>query len=178
MHLRQICILVCSLTFAGGATAQSAEPTPMHQHPAAGLVTTPADAAKPGEQLITLPPDPRERVRFPPEVRHHTLANMRDHLTALQEIDEALGRADYQAAGKLAEERLGMSSMERHGAHQMAKFMPDGMQKIGTEMHHAASRFAIEAQTAAATGDVRPALAALGQVMHQCVACHTSYRVQ
>jgi hypothetical protein len=177
MRTRETCAALLVAAFSAGAAAQSAEPLQMHQHsPAAQLLNT--EPAKPAEQLVTLPPDPRERVRFPAEVRHHTLANMRDHLSALQEIDDALGRADYQHAAEVAEQRLGMSSMALHGAHELAQFMPDGMQKIGSEMHHAASRFAIEAQTAAATGDARPALAALSQVMRQCVACHGAYRVQ
>jgi hypothetical protein len=177
MRIQNICGVILAAMFSAGVAAQSAEPVPMHQHPVAGEAMQ-ADAVKPTEQLITLPPDPRERVRFPTEVRHHTLANMRDHLMALQEIDEALGRADYQKAADVAEQRLGMSSMRLHGAHEMAQFMPAGMQAIGSEMHHAASRFAIEAQNAGATGDARPALAALGQVMRQCVACHGAYRVQ
>ena len=177
MYVRDLCVLFFVAAFSAGAASQSADTMPMHQHsPAAGLANP--EPVKPGEQMITLPPDPRERVRFPAEMRHHTLANMRDHLMALQEIDEALGRADYQHASEVAEQRLGMSSMALHGAHEIAPFMPEGMQKIGTEMHHAASRFAIEAQNAAATGDTRPALTALSQVMRQCVACHTGYRVQ
>lgn len=171
MRMRELCVLTLAGVFSAAAAAQSVETAPMPQHsPAAGLVNA--------EPLITLPPDPRERVRFPAEIRHHTLANMRDHLMALQEIDDALGSADYQRASDVAEKRLGMSSMALHGAHEIAPYMPAGMQKIGIDMHHAASRFAIEAQTAAATGDARPALAALAQVMRQCVACHGAYRVQ
>jgi cytochrome c556 len=55
--------------------------------------------------------------------------------------------------------------------------MPKGMQEIGTQMHHAASRFAVAAENAAVGDDVRPALAALGDVMRQCVACHAAYRL-
>jgi hypothetical protein len=36
--------------------------------------------------------DKREFVRFPDALREHTLANMRDHLLALQEIQSALAR--------------------------------------------------------------------------------------
>jgi hypothetical protein len=39
------------------------------------------------------------------------------------------------------------------------------MQDIGAQMHGAASRFALTAQNAGVTGDVRPALGALGDVM-------------
>ena len=35
----------------------------------------------------------------------------------------------------------------------------------------------LEAQNASASHDLRPALAALGMVMRQCVACHAAYRL-
>ena len=121
--------------------------------------------------------DPRQLVTFPEPMRVHTIANMRDHLLALQEIDMALSRNDFDQAAKVAEGRLGMSSLELHGAAHIAPFMPKGMQDIGTQMHRAASRFAVETQTASVSNDVRPALAALGEVMQQCVACHAAYRL-
>jgi hypothetical protein len=63
------------------------------------------------------------------------LTSMRDHLLALQEIDVALSRNEFDKAASIAESRLGVSN------------------------------------------DVRPALAALGTVMQQCVACHAAYRL-
>lgn len=134
-----------------------------HQH---GM----GDAAAPS-------PDTRQLVQFPEPMRLHTIASMRDHLLALQEINEALSRSAYEQAATIAERRLGMSSLEQHGASHIAPFMPAGMQQIGTQMHRAASRFAVEAQNASAANDVRPALAALGSVMAQCVACHAAYRL-
>jgi hypothetical protein len=122
--------------------------------------------------------DSRSIVKFPEELRIHTLANMRDHLKVLQEIQDALAREQYDRASDIAEQRLGMSSLKLHGAHELSKFMPEGMQNIGTEMHRAASRFAVIAKDVGATGDVKPALAALSRVSQQCVACHSSYRVQ
>jgi cytochrome c556 len=123
-------------------------------------------------------PDTRLAVRFPPELRTHTLANMRDHLVTLGEVQAALGRGEYDRAAALAESRLGLSSLEAHGAHQVAAYMPAGMQEAGTAMHKAASRFAIEAANAGATGDAKPALAALAGVTAQCVACHAAYRLE
>jgi mono/diheme cytochrome c family protein len=102
---------------------------------------------------------------------------MRDHLLALQEIDVALSQSAFDKAANIAENRLGMSSLEIHGAAHIAPYMPKGMQEIGTQMHRAASLFAIAAQTASASNDVRPALAALGTVMQHCVACHAAYRL-
>ena len=121
--------------------------------------------------------DSRQLVKFPEPMRLHTITSMRDHLLALQEIDIALSQNAFDKAASIAEQRLGMSSLELHGAAHIAPFMPQGMQDIGTQMHRAASRFAIDAQTASVSNDVRPALAALGTVMHQCVACHAAYRL-
>jgi hypothetical protein len=122
--------------------------------------------------------DPRLLVRFPDEMRIHTLTNMRDHLLALQEIQEALAREQFDLAANIAEQRLGMSSLKLHGAHDVSNFMPAGMQAVGTEMHHAASRFALTAKDAGVTRDIKPALTALAEVSAQCVACHAGYRIQ
>ena len=122
--------------------------------------------------------DTRVAVPLPPSLATHMLANMRDHLLALQEINDALARADYDSAARIAEVRLGMTSLRQHGAHEVAPHMPQAMQEAGTAMHRAASRFAIAAQNAGVTGDVKQALGALGDVMRTCVGCHAGFRLQ
>lgn len=122
--------------------------------------------------------DTREFVTFPPALVEHTIANMRDHLLALQQINQALAAGEPDKAAKIAEERLGMSSLRMHGAAEVAGYMPQGMQDAGTAMHKAASRFAIEAQNAGVTGELKPALGALGDVMAACVGCHAGYRLK
>ena len=116
-------------------------------------------------------------VRFPDMMRTHILANMRDHLLALAEIQEQLARGSYDKASEIAEQRLGMSSLGLHGAHDVAKLMPQGMQAAGTAMHRSASQFAIVAKDAAVTGDFKGSLAALARVSQTCVACHAAYRI-
>ena len=122
--------------------------------------------------------DSREAVRFPPMLYEHELANMRDHLSTLQQIQAALAKGEYDDASHLAEARLGLTSLPMHGAHEVAPYMPQPMQDLGTSMHRAASRFAVEATNASATGDVKPALAALSTLTAQCVACHAAYRLE
>lgn len=122
--------------------------------------------------------DTRTLVQYPETLRIHTLANMRDHLLSLQEIQAALADGRFDQAGEIAEQRLGMSSLKLHGAHEVAQYMPRAMQDMGTEMHRAASRFAVVAGDAAVSGDVKPALAALSRVTQSCVACHASFRLQ
>jgi len=88
------------------------------------------------------PADPRTLVDMPAPMRQHMLGNMRDHLLALAQIQQALGRGAYDQAADIAEQRIGMSSLAAHGAAHMAPLMPQPMQDIGTQMHRAASRFA------------------------------------
>jgi hypothetical protein len=153
-------ILAMALAAVGSGAYTLCARAQVHEHPA------------------TLPTgDGRQLVKFPEPLRLHTIASMRDHLLALQEIDLALSRNDFDQASRVAEQRLGMSSLELHGAAHVAPYMPQGMQDTGTAMHRAASRFAVEAQSASVSNDVRPALAALATVMQQCVACHAAYRL-
>ena len=124
------------------------------------------------------PPDTRQLVTFPPALVEATLANMRDHLQTLQEIQLQLGMGHADVAAKLAEGRLGMSSLGLHGAAEVSEYMPQGMQDAGTAMHHAASQFAITAQNASVTGDLKPVFAGLAEITAQCVGCHAGYRLK
>ena len=118
--------------------------------------------------------DARTLVELPQMMQDHMLSNMRDHLAAINEILVYLGNQELDKAADTAEYRLGMSSLESHGASHMAKFMPEGMRQAGTSMHKAASRFALKAQE----GEVLPAYKALSEITSACVACHSGYRVK
>lgn len=140
--------------------------------------------------------DGRQLVNFPPEMRQHTLANMRDHLLALSEILAAMAAGQYAKASRVAGSRLGMDSPSAAGCqdekaaakpqmskatgmdHRMGEFMPEGMRQLGLDMHQAASAFAGEAAKAARTGNAKPALAALSRVTQQCTSCHSAYKLQ
>jgi len=135
----------------------------------ATLFIGPADLAE---------PDTRVAVELPLPMRAHMLANMRDHLAALHEIQAALARDEAGRAAGIAERRIGMSSLDAHGAGHMAPYMPKPMQDIGTAMHRAASRFARVAEEAGVRRDLRPALQALSEVTQQCVTCHAGYRLK
>ena len=121
--------------------------------------------------------DSRQLVEFPEMMRDHMLKNMRDHLLPLTEIQQHLALEAYEKAATVAENRLGLSSLGDHGASHMARFMPAAMQQIGTQMHKAASRFAIIVQEGGLEGSTPKIAEGLAGVMQQCVACHSSYRV-
>ena len=118
--------------------------------------------------------DSRELVKFPEMMQQHMMANMRDHVAALNEILEYMGKNQPDKAADVAENRLGMSSLDNHGASHMASMMPKGMQQSGTSMHRAASRFALKAQE----GDLLPAYKALAEITAACVSCHAAYRIR
>jgi hypothetical protein len=121
--------------------------------------------------------DGRVTVKLPELMREHMLSNMRDHLLALEEITRFLASQKYDEAAEVAENRLGMSSLELHGASHLGQFMPREMGAIGTNMHRAASRFALAAKDAELDGGLNKAFSALAEVMQQCVACHARYKV-
>ncbi len=118
--------------------------------------------------------DARQLVQLPEMMQQHMMSNMRDHLVAINEILVNLANKELEKAAEVAESRLGMSSLESHGASHMAKFMPEGMRQAGTSMHRAASRFALKAQE----GEVLPAYNALSEVTSACVTCHSGYRIR
>ena len=118
--------------------------------------------------------DRRLLVELPKMMQEHMLSNMRNHLETINKILFYLGNDEMDKAADIAEQRLGMSSLETHGASHMAKFMPDGMRKTGANMHRMASRFALKAQE----GDLLPAYKFLTKVTSACVACHSAYKIR
>jgi hypothetical protein len=148
--------------------------TPDHQHMHEMMAPGGPQAAP--EKLE----DARELVSLPAPMQEHMLANMRDHLTTLNTVIGDIADAKFDAASKLLEERLGMSSLTLHHAAEMAPFFPQPMQDAGTGMHHAASRLAIALQDASVVqtfDSMRQVNAALHEVTSACVGCHTAYRL-
>lgn len=117
-------------------------------------------------------------VVFPASLKRQTLSSMRKHLQGLAEIQQALADRKFGEAAEIATMTLGMSSMHGDQMAEEAKYMPRGMRKMGALMHQRAAEFALSAQDASATGDVRPPLRALSRLTETCVACHAVYRLR
>ena len=123
--------------------------------------------------------DARELVHLPRPMLEHMLGNMRDHLAALNEIIGDIANSKFDEATKIAEQRLGMSSLSLHGAAHLAPHLPKPMQNIETSMHQAESRLVIVLQDASVIPNVeamRNVSRALHEVTTACEACHASYR--
>ena len=169
--MRRLGLFVVSLGLFAGWKVADAQDAHRHSKPHAAPAAPAHGAAA----------DVRELIRLPAPMQDHMLANMRDHLMAVGEITGYLADGKFDAAAKVSEQRLGMSSLSGHGAAHMAPYMPQPMQDIGTAMHRAASRLAITIQDA----DVAPsaeAMAAVNRGLHEvlssCNACHASYRIR
>lgn len=118
--------------------------------------------------------DSRQLVKLPEMMQQHMMSNMRDHLSTINIILKNLSSDKLDEAAEIAESRLGMTSLKLHNASHMAKFMPEGMRQAGTNMHRAASRFALKAQE----DDLLSAYNALSEITSACVACHSGYRIR
>ena len=125
-------------------------------------------------RLVVAGDDNRRLVELPERMQQHMLSNMRDHLAAINEILEYMADDQPEKAAEVAEYRLGMSSLEAHGAEHMSAFMPAEMREAGTAMHRAASQFALDAQQ----GEPLPVYRALSRVTSACVACHAGFRLR
>lgn len=165
---------VLSIALCGALSLSAVAVEPVHHHHHQHMQndhTAPPAAATAALDATRTP------VTFPAALKEHTLANMRDHLRALAEIQGHLAAGEYEAAADVAEQRLGMSSLARHGAHEVGQYMPAGMQAAGLTMHRSASRFAVVAQDAAVDQTLAQPLAALHELTQACVACHSAYRL-
>ncbi|PWB81740.1 MAG: hypothetical protein C3F11_14300 [Methylocystaceae bacterium] len=141
--------------------------------------------------MMTPAPDARQLLDFPPPMREHMLANMRDHVETLHAILDALAANDPAKAGEIADARLGLASPGAascdpkaaakgadHMATMMGEHMPQQMRAYGFAMHEAAGKFATQAAKVKESGDLKPALAALAEVTQNCAACHAAYRLR
>jgi cytochrome c556 len=145
------------------------------------LISTIAVAMLVSQSSASPAQDERALVRLPVPMQEHMLGNMRDHLVALNGIIGDVADGKYDEAAKLAEQRLGMSSLGLHGAAHMAPFMPQPMQDIGTTMHHPASRLAVVLQNTSVSPSLdtmRDVSRAVHEVTATCTACHAGYRIR
>lgn len=136
-----------------------------------------------------------ETITLPPAVRTQFFANMRDHLSAVSEIQLALAEDRFDDAASIAQHRLGLGASSsaacrmpgmkmasetpapRTDNSTLSKFMPPEMHGIGFKMHTAADRFAQDVKKAAATRDYHAAVSSLANITRQCVACHAHFRI-
>lgn len=125
--------------------------------------------------------DARQLVELPPNIEQKMLENMRDHITALDEIIGAVEAGNYEKAEDIAEYRLGWSSLVRRGDQEVANHWATPMQKMADQMYRASSNFVIVAQNASVEDNkesYQKLMRALRDMTSACRGCHEAFRVR
>lgn len=151
-------VLAACTAVDGGASsaATSAAAAPSAESPSAAL-----------DRL-----DARTPVPLLPMMANHQKENMRDHLSAVQEMVVALGANDFEKVER-ASARVGFSE----GMGQMCRHMGAGAPGFTDQalaFHHTADRIGEAARAQDGPGVLR----ALGDTLATCTACHAGFKQQ
>ncbi len=125
--------------------------------------------------------DTRQLVKLPKNIENKMLVNMRDHIAALDDIIAAVQAEEFDKAGRIAESRLGWSSLVRRGDQEVAKHWAAPMQKMADEMYRASSNFVIVAQDASVEDtkeSYKTVMGAIQKITTACRGCHEIFRVR
>lgn len=128
----------------------------------------PPASPTPAEQLSAM--DPRSPVPLLPMMAHHQKRTMQDHLLAVQQTVDALGRDDF-AAARDAAARLGSSPQMLQMCEHMGAGAP-GFTSQAKGFHATADTLvqALEVKDRAAS------LQALSATLQTCVGCHATWK--
>lgn len=121
----------------------------------------------------TLPAsDGRTAILLEPGERDLVLTEMRAFLAAVQSITDAVARDDVPAAAAAAR-NVGAAAQQGVPASLVGK-LPVEFKSLGFDTHRKFDQLALDAEQFAEAGQVLPALA---ELMHNCVGCHATYRI-
>ena len=116
--------------------------------------------------------DGRDAILLLPDERNSVLSEMRGLLEGAQGIIAASVEGDMQEVARLATS-VGMVAADGESPQMIAK-LPLAFMTLGMATHQAMDDLAV---TAAGTDDPMVVLEELSNVMLNCVACHSSYRL-
>lgn len=117
--------------------------------------------------------DGRVSIMLGPGERALMLAEMREFVSGLQRLAEALSRADMPAVAS-ASRALGSARSHDVPAAMLGK-LPLEFKTLAYRVH---GGFDVIASDAERIGRPEHALAQLSQVLRQCAACHEAYQLQ
>jgi hypothetical protein len=135
-----------------------------------------AHAAEPS--LNNVPdPETRQLLQMPAAAKNTLRTEMLERMTALQAIMQAIAAGKPQDAAMIAKSGIGTGVMMRHGKRPPEavprQYMPEGMLPLSRQSHMLGD----ELSEALKAGDRSRIDAKLAEVMGNCVACHSLYRL-
>ena len=116
--------------------------------------------------------DGRTAIALDSAGRSLVLAEMRQFLTAVQVLTDALARDDLKAAA-LAARAVGMQAAHEVPPEVKAR-LPKEFKQLGFSVHSDFDQLALDAD---GLGDQRHALKQMSGILQKCVACHSTYRI-
>ena len=116
-------------------------------------------------------PDPRYKLQLTPSERAEFLSEMRNMLASIQHILLGIGSSDRELIAEYA--RRSGNKMARATPAEVRAKLPQSFRDIGGPTHMMFEELAIHAETDEMDMLARQA----GELMNQCMACHTTFRV-
>lgn len=117
--------------------------------------------------------DARTVIELSPQHRVLVLTEMRQFLSGLQQITDALSRDDMETVVEQAR-TLGVS-MSHHMPADLKQALPPEFRKLGHSVHSNFDQIALDADS---LGDSAHTLSQLGDTLSSCVSCHSTYQIQ
>lgn len=127
-----------------------------------------------GEPVSTLKKssDTRQALVLKPAERDLVLAEMRMFLSSVQKITSAVGTENMQEIIKAARD-VGAKA-QPPTPESLAKKLPLNFKKLGRDTHKKFDLLALDAED---LGDPQHSLQQLSELMNNCVACHSTYKI-
>jgi hypothetical protein len=117
--------------------------------------------------------DERKTIELDPSARALVLTEMRQFLTGIQGMTEALSKDDLKTVARTAHS-LGMQAAHEVPPEVKAK-LPMEFKQLGFAVHREFDQLAMDAES---LGDPRHTLKQMGGILQQCVACHSVYQIK
>jgi hypothetical protein len=117
--------------------------------------------------------DTRSVIQLSPQHRALVLTEMRQFLSGLQQIMDALSRDDMETVAR--EARTLGTSMSHHMPSDLKQALPQQFRKMGHAVHSSFDQIALDAES---LGDTQHAQSQLGDTLSRCVSCHSTYQIQ
>jgi hypothetical protein len=117
--------------------------------------------------------DVRTVIQLSSQHRALVLAEMREFLSGLQQISDALSRDDMETVASMARS-LG-TSMSQHMPTDLKQALPQGFRKQGHAVHSSFDQIALDAES---LGENSHTLSQLAETLSVCVSCHSVYQIR
>ena len=113
--------------------------------------------------------DKRVSLGLPQFAKNRQLANMREHLKAVNDIVKFIALGNFDKASSIAKNKLGLTDAM---LKECKKFDREDFKSLGFAFHKSANKLAKVLKTK----DTKQSLTALSNTLGYCVSCHDTFK--